>query len=400
MSKRLFEQTIMQLLNSGKSAKYPGKRFYGHLINKMRRVYTKRIPTMAVSVTDQINLYINPDFFVTLEEQQRVEVLEHECKHLANYHLDRIKGCADNDHHLWNIACDACINEPLTSLHEFGVTVDKLNEMFGLKLQANDTAENHYRALRDYRNKNQKQNDKLKELSENGPDTHETWDESGEGEEGKGTGNNRELQKEILKKAMKKAVQDCNGAGNIPSEMLRAIEKLNKSTVNWKQQMRRFFTRAHRFNKESTRQKLNRRYRHLQPGKRKKPSVHIAVGVDESGSINDKAHTQFFSEIDTAARLDGIKFTIIHCDCEVNKVYEYVPGMKIERTGCGGTEYSPAINKAIELGVNGMIYFGDGDIFGEIVKKPNFPLLWAMENDRKPPVDWGSVVNVKVDTEY
>jgi predicted metal-dependent peptidase len=155
--------------------------------------------------------------------------------------------------------------------------------------------------------------------------------------------------------------------------------------------------RADKFSKKPTRKKLNRRYRHLNPGRIRNPQTHIAIGVDESGSVSEALHTQFFSEIDSAARLEGIKFTIINADCQVNKVFEYKAGMKVERTGMGGTEYMPAIEKAKELGVDGMIYFGDGDIFGETLTQPKFPFLWAMEDGRDSPAEWGRVCHVKYD---
>ena len=58
-----------------------------------------------------------------------------------------------------------------------------------------------------------------------------------------------------------------------------------------------------------------------------------------------------------------------------------------------------AIEKAIELEVDGMIYFGDGDIWSEDVLKPKFPFLWAMVRGNKAPVDWGAVCQVEVENE-
>ena len=411
MSRRLFEQTIMHLLCSNGSSEYSGKRFYGAFINKMRKVFTDKVPTLGVSITDQVNLYVNPEFFGSLTEKQRVEVLEHECLHLVNGHLTRIPDQVNkHDMAVWNVAGDAVINENLSSLHaiEGVITIDNLNKQFkGINLKRGEAMEYYYAKIKKYMKDNPDQFDKVYEMGsgEGGIDTHETWAESGQGENGDtesdkdSIGNNSQLANEMIKKTMKQAIEDCDGAGNVPMDILKALEELNKSTVNWKQQLKRFFGRAHKFSKISTRNKLNRRYRHLQPGKRKKPNVHIAIGVDESGSICDNAFKQFFSEIDVAARLDGIKFTIIHIDTSVNKVYEYQAGMKIDRTGCGGTCYMPAITEANKLKVDGMIFFGDGDNWGdEKLIKPKYPFLWAMEEGCNPPTtDFGSVVEVKIE---
>ena len=405
MSRALVEQSIMNLL-SKKNKFGQNKRFYGYFLNAMRKHYDKHnIPTAAVNVTNQINLYINTEFFKSITELQRVEVLEHECKHIINFHQKRFTQLDESDMKLWNIACDAAINEPLTSLHEFGVTVDKLRELIPT-LEHNQSAEYYYEYLKKYREENggkggQGESD-IEDKSGGTVDDHSSWGKSEELEDPKeGDGqpgqmvNIDDISKQIVKQAMKDAIDKADGRGNVPMEILQALDKLNESNVNWKQQLKQFFAKADKFNKEPTRRKLNRRYRHLNPGRRKKPMTHIAIGVDESGSVCDSLHKQFFSEIDAAARLDGIKFTIINADCQVNKVFEYEPGMKIERTGAGGTEYMPAINKAVELGVDGMIYFGDGDIWGEELTKPKFPFLWAMEDGRNAPADWGRVCHVK-----
>ena len=51
---------------------------------------------------------------------------------------------------------------------------------------------------------------------------------------------------------------------------------------------------------------------------KKKPLTHIAIPIDESGSVGNDEFTQFFSEIDKIVEC-GTKVTIIHADCTVNK---------------------------------------------------------------------------------
>lgn len=416
MSRKLVEQSIMHLLNRNNPKFGHGKRFYGYFLNAMRKHYNHPgVATLGVNITNQINLYVNTEWFKSVSEQQRIEALEHECKHVINYHHKRLKNLDTADAMLWNVACDAAINEPLTSLHEFGVTVKGLRQLIP-KLEDNQVAEYYYSKLKEYRDKNGGKGGKgeknilgKKSNGQGGKggdvfDDHSAWgknDDLEEAKEGDDLGNISgqidEINKQIVKQAIKDAVNKCDGRGNVPMEILQALDKLNEANINWRQQLKQFFARADRFSKEATRKKRNRRYGHLNPGRRKKPQTHIAVAIDESGSVCDALHKQFFSEIDTAARLEGIKFTLIHSDCEVNRVYEYEPGMKIERTGMGGTAYMPAINKAKELKADGMIYFGDGDIFGEVLEKPKFPFLWAMEEGRQAPADWGRVCEVKYD---
>lgn len=399
MSKKLVEDAIIRLLHSGKgSYGGEGKLYYGYLLNNMRRIYTNKVPTAGVNVTDQVNLYINLDFFKTLTDKQRVQVLEHEAMHVTNFHMKRMKACSAEDAYLWNLACDAAINEPLDSLHEMGVTYDKLKEQIK-DLEPNQPAEYYFKMMKDFRDKNGgkggKGDQKLKEAGDT-IDSHDQWDKNEDGEPNEGLGQqNEEIAKQIVQKTMKKAVEQAGGRGYVPNHILLQLERLGQSSVNWKQQLRRFFARTDQFVRENTRMKRNRRYGFLFPGKKKKPVSHIAVALDESGSVGNDEFTQFFSELDDIVE-SGTRVTVIHADTDVNKVYEYEAKMKIERTGCGGTYYMPAIKKAQELNVDGMIYFGDGDIWGEELEKPRFPFLWALVRNSDAPAEWGGVCRVTV----
>lgn len=413
MCNNLVQQAIMYLLNRSDSQYGQGKRFYGYFLLSMRKHYDHpEVPTAGVNITNQLNLYINTKFFKSLNIPERIDLLEHECDHIIKYHQKRFKNLDKADAKLWNIACDATINYKLKALQASDkidiVTVEKLRK-FVPTLEDNQSAEYYFEKLKQYREQNGgKGGQGEKNLTgENGQggqggelvDNHDVWgkseDLSDQSDSETSQGHIDEIQKQIVKKAMQDAVDSCDGRGNVPMDIIRELDKLGAATVNWKQQLKQFLAKADKFSKEPTRKKLNRRYKHLNPGRRKKPQTCIAIGVDESGSVSDSLHKQFFAEIDAAARLDGIKFVIINSDCQVNKVFDYEPGMTIERTGMGGTAYMPAINKANELKVDGMIYFGDGDIFGEKLTQPKFPFLWAMEDGRNAPAEWGRVCHVK-----
>jgi predicted metal-dependent peptidase len=390
---KLVERSIMQLLSSNYLEGKEGMMFYGHLLNSMKKVYSHlQVETAAVSVTDKINLYINLEFFKTLTDEQRRDVLAHECMHLIHYHIGRGKDLDLGDMKLFNIACDAAINASLTSLHELGVTVDKLKTLIP-DLEYNQTAEYYFNKLKKYQNEKGEEGEQSLDEVGSIVDQHDLWkDEESLGE----NPTNGDIKKQLIKKAIKESIEKTERShGKVPMYVRKAYEQLNGATVNWKQQLKQFFARVDKFSKRSTRKKLNRRYKHLNPGKIKTPLTHIAIGVDNSGSIGEDLFMQFLSEIDVASKLEGIRFTIIQADCQVNSVIEYTPGMKLERTGMGGTAYMPAIEEANRLKVDGMIYFGDGDIFGETLICPKYPFLWAMEDGRKPPAEWGRTCYIR-----
>jgi predicted metal-dependent peptidase len=388
MSKELVQDAIIGLLLSGKEQKYRGKEFYAQFLLNMRKIYTDKVPTAGVNITDKINLYINPEFFAGLTELQRIEVLEHECKHIIEMHPIRGKNISKENHKDWNIACDSKINGPLTSLHEMGVTEERLaKEIKGYI--SGGTSEYVYSQIRQERQR-RKQNGEGEGKFGDTVDDHSMWEDGEAGEV------NEDFAKNTVKKALEKAVEKCGGAGNVPSDVQAALNKLRKSSVNWKQQLRRFFCRYGKFSKINTRKRRNRRFGLLVSGKKVKPHTHIAIAVDTSGSVSDDELEQFFSEI-KKIHANGVKMTIIEADCVIKNMYEYDPKKPVQISGRGGTAYMPAIQRATELEVDGLIYFGDGDIFNETLIKPKFPVLWALVRNSPAPATWGSEIRVKVE---
>ena len=74
--------------------------FFGTFINKLRPVYTFRIPTHA---TDGVNIFINPQFTYNLDLTGKVFVMAHEIMHCVLNHLRRGKG---HDPEQSNVAAD------------------------------------------------------------------------------------------------------------------------------------------------------------------------------------------------------------------------------------------------------------------------------------------------------
>ena len=77
------EEAMMELIHN--------EPFYANLTLNMRREFTTKFPTLAVSVTDEINLHINPYFFKHLNVAERVDVIKHECLHVINNHFVRFR---------------------------------------------------------------------------------------------------------------------------------------------------------------------------------------------------------------------------------------------------------------------------------------------------------------------
>lgn len=81
--------------------KYPS---FGSVIANLDFVETTEYETAA---TDGESLFYNPDFLLTLSEEEETFLLAHEVCHVAFNHIFRSEG---RDPELWNLATDAVIN--------------------------------------------------------------------------------------------------------------------------------------------------------------------------------------------------------------------------------------------------------------------------------------------------
>jgi predicted metal-dependent peptidase len=368
----------------------------------MRISKSDKVPSAGVSITDKINLFYNEAWIESLDLIDVVKVLKHECGHILQEHIIRAKqiGIVNSElHKRFNLATDATINthDLVPTVEKIGgVTVDTLNEK--LKQMIDDAnskdkgsrkfspmkegeiAEYYYNKINEFAEEN---SDILPEGNGFGDtmDDHSTWEESD---------GNEEMQKEVAKQAVNESVKSCGGIGNIPGEIASLVAELNRSQVNWKQQLRQFYVNTLKSTKLATRKRRNRRYGILQPGVKKKPELHLGLCVDTSGSVSDEELTLFWEEM-KAIYSCGVKITVIEADCVVQNVYEFEGKKTPEFRGRGGTSYNPAIKKALELKVDGILYCGDFDT-ADIPENPKKPFLWVGVRNSPPPADFGKVI--------
>lgn len=395
---------ISLLLSYNGGGSVSPKAFYAHFLMRMNVLWVneKECPTMGVSITDKVNLYINAEFFNQLNLMQQLEALEHEIEHIVYLHpiraKDYIAGGNEKDMKrsqatIANIAMDAGINENKPNLVDFNegiISFDRLNKQLKqmkspFQLDKKDPWEVNYEKLFQTAKDNS-------EGEGDGEGFGDTFDDHSKWKEGDANGTSKEIAEGIVRETANKA-QAATGIGNMPEHMLRQISDLNKAIINWKRELRRFFVNSLTFDYTRTRNRRNRRYGVIQPGRKKKPNLHVAICVDSSGSVYDQLFSQFFSEIDAICDL-GVQITVLDADCEVAAIYKYEKKMAIERRGGGGTAYSPAIKKAVELGADGIIYCGDFDC-ADKPQDPKIPFLWVgVDNGSPKPGNFGGEVRI------
>lgn len=378
-SSDLLSRTIISL--------YKQERFYAEILLQMDRVISKKVPTAGVCIKDKIILYVNPDFFSSLTELERVAILKHECQHILNNHIDRAKEMSPDiyaktgdviddiinsqKHKVINIAMDCSINPGIPDMPEGGM----LPSLF--KLKDGETMEWYTNQL--------KNNKKLTEITKF--DDHSIWSES-EGE--------KEELKEKIKKVINKAAQNTRNCGSMSADDELLVDRLNYKPRDWKSDLKRFAARALETTLRSSRKKRNRRYGVLFPGSVKEELLHIGVALDTSGSVSDDALCQFMAEVGNIAKYATV--TVVEADTEVKNSYIFNPKKKYKVKGRGGTAYQPAFDYFTnETEVDGVIYFGDMDCYDlQAITKPKYPVIWAIVGNQKPPVDWGSQTKVEI----
>lgn len=351
--------------------------FYGYLLVNMNKVIDETLPAPAgISITDTVNLYINPKYFNEADVQMRIAYLKHECDHVIFDHVDRFHALsgAKEDQMMHNIAADMVVNQ-LNKYGQSDATIDAINKAFNLTLPYGMHSEFYYAELKKIRD----------DIQDKEPD-HSSWGKSSK---------NEIIRKTTLIQTLEKSADDTRkGAGQIPDNVLKTINELKAHKINWKTQLRRFVNVATEVLRESSRRKINRRYEYANPGIKYDQRLKLVVVSDTSGSTWSYQN-DFFKEIE-AIHKTGVDITVIECDTQVQAVYEFKPKATYEVRGAGGTLYNPAFEKAKELKPDAVIFFGDGDCFDERVVKPKCPVLWVMVNQNKPPVTWGSLVNLEV----
>jgi len=108
-----YGMTIEQKMAKGMLTIRGIRSFYYAILSTIKRIETKEVLTMGVSVD---TLYYNPDFIEKLSLAELVFIEIHEVCHLAMRHRQRQ---GSRIHKIWNIACDFYINKLICD--EFGI---------------------------------------------------------------------------------------------------------------------------------------------------------------------------------------------------------------------------------------------------------------------------------------
>ncbi len=351
----------------------------------------ERVPDLATAATDGRAIWVNPEFYASLNAEERLFVIAHEAWHCILMHFAR-RG--SRIHSLFNIAADLEIH--------FLLTKEGLTAPFVLPHDPNWnglSAEEIYERLPKPKGDGDV-NVMLVPLTESahirsrdggGFDQHDLPElpvDEGAAEE--------------VRQIVISVAQTIERAqGKLPAHVPAIVEAALRPQLRWQELLAQFVTSCY----GGSRRWLppNRRYVHRRlylPSSRHE-RLKAIVALDTSGSTQGDL-PRFFTELTSLLKSFGdYELTVIQCDAEIQEVKKFSPyegplpqDAQWKAKGLGGTDFRPVfkyIGEHGELEPSLLVFFTDG-LGNAPEKAPKYPVLWLLTSDGKPPATWGQVV--------
>ena len=359
--------------------------FFGSLVYQHEMEITESVDTAASADN---RMLFNPRFVEKVDPDQLVFLVAHEVMHIVFAHAQR-RG--NRDHELFNIACDAVINEILIS-ERVGTFIEGGVRMQGAE---KETSENIYKVLA--------QNSSPGEGNESGGNR-----KRGEGKGYEGHLSIKDLPEEVAQKTdaeVKAAIAEgklklgqaaamARMQGKMSGALAGIIDKLLESKLPWYQILERYMVGKadQRYNwSRPHRRRLNIAY---MPSRERYPSMgEIVVGIDVSGSISDREVSQFLGHCKAIFDLcHPKKIYVVYCTTEIEAVDEFDSSEEVvprKNRWCGGT-HMPAImdwikDKGIDPDV--CVTFTDGETPFPNDNQVPCDLVWVFSTSIKPYSD-------------
>lgn len=249
-------------------------KFIGYIVSGLKINITLDIPTACV--TSDLDLYVNPDFFLSLPPAQQKFLLAHEACHVVYDHFSRLD---TRDPKKWNVAGDYLINSYLISKGMEFIPDGCYNTIFDTPEW---TTEKIYQYLNDHPDLIPKGFNNDIKLSNN--------------HTGKGS---KDLSKvsDLISNAANAAKRE-GSSSSIPEAISLALQARTKPTVDWSILLRKYLTAQS--DADYTWSKPNRRYitsGFYFPSAMSEDLAKITVAIDTSASVSIDMLTKFVSDI-------------------------------------------------------------------------------------------------------
>lgn len=361
--------------------------FYGSLLCSLELKWDETVAT--ASVTSDMEILWNPQFFLGLPKETRKFVLLHEIEHIARLHMLRT---GTREHKRWVYACDYEIN--LAQVDE-GLTYEGTHPLISEKFRGM-TAEEIYEHLE---SDEQDKSDSNGSWGDGSPDVQQGDPKNGDGQADQGL---TQAQASKIINAVAKAVQAEKISG-YTTEKTAAVETiLNqflKPSLDWNKFLRRYMT--DKLKKQLTWKRRNKRFPGIYlPTRRqdKKGLTNITFYLDTSGSITDKMVEIFNSEVKYVfEHFQPKSLNVVQFDTEIRHEIQYNRGTRIKQmavSGRGGTSLECVHEHIIKTRPNIVVVLSDLECL-PMNRLNGQEILWIVFDNPQAQVYQGRVFHVK-----
>lgn len=347
-----------------------GSVFFATVLYSLHVKVTEQIPTAA---TDGFNLMINPEFFLGLNQEERIFVLAHETCHVILMHMLRM---GDRDPRLWNVAGDYVINLMLTECDFQIIPGGLLDQRF-----KDMTTEEVYKEL-----------EQMADNEELSPDFDDLL--AGGSDEGSEDEQRQAPPPEVIAKQIReledtimraRVAAETSGAGDLPKSLRRFFDQIFKPMLPWQDILKRYLSST-LCRQDYSWRRPKRLGQTMVPTLRSPKIGDIDFSIDVSGSIDNGLFTRFISEVHgilNSVKPSKINLVLWDTAIQLNEPIRTVNDLRrVELKGYGGTEVRYAFeafkqNKTSQL----MVIVTDGELWDDSYIPEHRPVLWIVYNN-------------------
>ena len=371
--------------------------FFGNLATRLKLVNADE--WCGTAATDGRNFYYNSRFIDMLRPKEVEFLFGHEVLHCVYDHFGR-RG--DRDPMLFNVANDYCVNGDLKK-HRVGEFITSVPCLYDSKYEGM-SSEEVYDDL--YKNAEKiTMSDLIDKLlddhldGEGDSDSDEDGDsKDGQGKKPKLSAEERQKIRDEIKEAVLAAAAASDGAGNLPAGVRRIIQDMTAPKMNWRELLRMQLEST--IKSDYTWMRASRRGWHMDavmPGQRPDELIDIAIGVDASGSIDERMLKDFLSETQGIMdQFQSFKIHIFTFDTNVYNPAQYNSDnldtiCDYEVKGGGGTDFDCIFDylKQEQIEPKRLVVFTDGYPFGSWGDECYADTVWIIHGNTTVVPPWG-----------
>jgi predicted metal-dependent peptidase len=371
--------------------------FDSGLLQEMDFRFTQEIPTACLKYsvkTDNFQIEINPEFFMSFDKPQQIALLHHEIMHFTHQHIFRTPHATatNEDKFYYNIAQDIAINQYIKNLPDNCVKVEDWVDAQNQPLAKFQTMEYYFQEIfQKAKKQNQKQIDKYKPY-----DSHE-WEltdgnsNGGKDKDGKATGpeltpEDKEAMlkkaQELIKRTIEKTVHDHSMIPGSVKDLMEEIETL-LTKIDYKGILKRTIKKTLSISdREETWRKPNRRYGSFSPGTITGKLPSLTMFIDTSGSISHTELSEFLKVMNGFLKVGSKNCNLGLWHTELYYLNKYKLNSELDPAiiQSGGTDLSCVFDSINQTRPNLSVILTDG-YYGVETKDPRSEVIWIISGN-------------------